>query len=269
MKGLLVYTTKDAQVNGWFINHLIEEAEKLGAELELVLCDDAVAFDAKLYENYDFCINRSRFHEINCKLKAFGVRCFNNTKTIEIANDKYKTHELCRALGVPVMETCLFTKESAESIEYPCVLKSVSGHGGKEVFWLESKEDLQSTTLEPHKQYILQKPCSHTGVDVRVYVLGGEIVAGVKRSSENSFRSNYTLGGKAEVFEVTKEQRQAISCLQKELQTDYAGFDFILNNGEWVLNEIEDAVGSRMLYSLYDFDIVILLLKYILTPLQS
>ena len=29
-----------------------------------------------------------------------------------------------------------------------------------------------------------------------------------------------------------------------------------MHNGKWVLNEIEDAVGARMLYSLADFDIV-------------
>lgn len=264
MKGLLVYTNKDAQVNCWFIEHLIEEAKIQGAELSLVLCDDADAFDAKAFEEFDFCINRSRFALINRKLEALGVPCINNSKTVEIANDKYKTYELCKALGVPVMATCLLTEESAEEFEYPCVLKSVSGHGGKEVFWLNSKEDLQSIDFMNDRQYVLQKPCSHTGVDVRVYVLGNEIAAGVKRTSENSFRSNFTLGGKAEAFEVTKEQRDIISVLQKSLQADYAGFDFILHKGEWVLNEIEDAAGARMLYSLYDFDIAKLLIEYIL-----
>ncbi len=267
MKGLLVYTNKDAQINKWFINRLIEEAKKLGAELSLVLCDDADAFDAKLYEKYDFCINRSRFAQINHKLDSFGVPCFNNAKTIEVANDKYKTYKVCKGLDVPVMETCLFSKEKADSISYPCVLKSTSGHGGQEVFWLDNKEDLQNIVLDCDKQYILQKPCSHTGVDVRVYVLGSEIVAGVKRSSAESFRSNFTLGAKAELFEVTKEQKKIVSLLQRELDTDYAGFDFILHEGNWVLNEIEDAVGARMLYSLCDFDIAQMYLQYVIDSL--
>ena len=269
MKGLLVYTTKDAQVNSWFINHLIEEVKKFGAELSLVLCDDADDFDAKPFENFDFCINRSRFTLINHKLDLLGMPCFNNEKTIEVANDKYKTYELCKSLGVPVMETCLFTNEGAANIEYPCVLKSVSGHGGKEVFWLDGIEDLQSLTLFSDTEYILQKTCSHTGVDVRVYVLGGDIIAGIKRSSSESFRSNFTLGGKAEVFDVTKEQKKIVSLLQKELKTDYAGFDFIFHNGEWVLNEIEDAVGARMLYSLCDFDIAQLFAEYVITSVKK
>lgn len=267
MKGLLVYTKEDAVINRWFIGHLIETAKSLGTELSLVIHNDAEIFDAERYKEIDFCINRSRLSIVNKALDEKGIHCFNNLKTVEIANDKYKTYELCKSLGVPVMETCLFSTETLRSFKFPCVLKAVSGHGGSEVFWLNSADSVDGLKLSEDKTYILQEPSSQTGVDVRIYVLGGEIVSAVKRSSADCFRSNYSLGGKAELTKPTDEQREIISVLQKELHADYAGFDFILHNGHWVLNEIEDAVGARMLYSLCNRDIGKEYLNYIINSM--
>lgn len=263
MKGLLVYTKEDAVVNRWFIGQLIEISADMGIELSLYLQNDNVNFAFDDAENIDFCINRSRYDVVNKFFECRGIPCFNNGKTVGIANDKYKTYLLCKSLGVPVMDTCLYTPENACVLGFPCVVKSVSGHGGSEVYWSESIEELGALPLDDNKQYILQKPCSDKGVDVRVYVMGGEVICAVKRSSEDNFRSNYSLGGKAELFDATKEQREVISILQKELHTDYAGFDFILHNGNWVLNEVEDAVGSRMIYTLMNIDVAEKYVKYI------
>ncbi len=269
MKGLLVYTKEDAQVNNWFISHLMETSKLLGAELSLVLHNDRDYFNAEEYEDIDFCINRSRLSVVNKVFESKGVPCFNNLKTVDTANDKYKTYLLCKSLSLPVMETCLLSTEALKEFTFPCVLKSVSGHGGSEVFWLSCADDIERIKISAHNTYILQKPSSCIGVDVRVYVLGGKIICAVKRSSQDSFRSNYSLGGKAELFEVTPEQTEIISVLQKELKTDYAGFDFIFHKGHWVLNEIEDAVGARMLYTLCDFDIGKEYLKHILNSVKE
>ncbi|MBQ8001629.1 MAG: hypothetical protein IJ298_10650 [Ruminococcus sp.] len=268
MRGLLVYTQEDAQVNRWFIGHLIDIAKEAGVELSLVIHNDGSDFHLADYDSVDFCINRSRLSIVNKVLEEKGIPCFNNFDTVNIANDKYKTYCLCRELSVPVMDTCLYSREAVECFGFPCVLKSVSGHGGSEVYWLESAEDLEELELSEEKQWILQKPASCTGVDVRIYVLGGKPVAAVRRSSSESFRSNYSLGGKAELFELHQEQLQAINALQSKLRTDYAGFDFILHQGHWVLNEIEDAVGARMLYSLTDTDIARDYMEYIINRLR-
>lgn len=268
MKGILVYTKEDAVVNRWFIGHLIEVSKNYGAELSLIIHNDSSFFDGQKYENVDFCINRSRLSIVNKVLEAQGVPCFNNLQTVEIANDKYKTYLLCKELSLPVMNTCLYTKENLSNFTFPCVLKSVNGHGGQEVFLLENEESAERLMLSQDKTYILQELASHKGEDVRVYVLGGKPVAAVRRSSEENFRSNFSLGGKAELAEVEGEQAEIIKALQEHLHTDYAGFDFIRHNGRWVLNEIEDAVGSRMLYTLCNYDAGEAYLRYIFDKLD-
>ena len=48
------------------------------------------------------------------------------------------------------------------------------------------------------------------------------------------------------------------------LPMDFAAIDFIFNNGQAAFNEIEDAAGARMLYSISDIDIVKMQVEYMI-----
>ena len=270
IKGLLLYTKEDAKKNKWFIEHLMETAKKYGMDLVFsVFTDEFTATDKRDGTLYDFCINRTRYSCVNEFFEEKKIRCYNNFNTVQIANDKWETYRLCKELEIPVMETWQVTDSLAMNLEYPVVIKSKNGHGGNEVFWINNQEELQKLGWENESGYIAQSPVSTPGVDVRIYVLGDNIRIGVKRTSSKDFRSNFSLGGKVELFTPTSEQLEMIEELQKVIAADYAGFDFLLHNGSWVLNEIEDAVGARMLYSLVDFDIAEEWMQYICKDLQE
>ena len=57
--------------------------------------------------------------------------------------------------------------------------------------------------------------------------------------------------------------RKIVKKLRKKLKFDYVGVDFLPTKSGWVLNEIEDSAGSRMLYSLSDFDVAERYIDYI------
>ena len=118
------------------------------------------------------------------------------------------------------------------------------------------------------EDYLIQQSCSDLGKDVRVYIIGNEIVASVLRTSTESFKSTYSLGGRAELYELNKEERQMVHAITKKLPLDFAGIDFTFHKGRAVFNEIEDAVGARMLYAVSDTDIVQLFINYILQVLE-
>jgi gamma-F420-2:alpha-L-glutamate ligase len=154
------------------------------------------------------------------------------------------------------------------SFDFPFVLKSLDGHGGSEVFLMRDRQALDETLAMVDKSnYLAQEFCSSPGKDMRVYVLSDEIVCGVLRTSTHDFRSNFSLGGEVCVCEVTPKQREIIQKLRTAIQFDLVGVDFIFHNGEWVLNEIEDVVGTRMLYCCTDMDIVDLYMRHILNRL--
>jgi glutathione synthase/RimK-type ligase-like ATP-grasp enzyme len=187
---------------------------------------------------------------------------FNNAKTAAVACDKWETYQSCKAWGIPVLRTV----KQGEKMQYPCVMKSRNGHGGEEVFWVETEEETQKI-LEKQgggKEYILQAPNEILGKDMRVYAIGGKIVASVLRSSACDFRSNFSLGGKVEKAQADGWQEQVVNTLYQKLKFDYIGVDFLPTATGWVLNEIEDSAGARMLYSCTDIDIVKLYAAHIL-----
>ncbi|MBR5157401.1 MAG: ATP-grasp domain-containing protein [Clostridia bacterium] len=269
IKGLLLYGEADAAKNKWFIEHLTELSKNYGINLTFAVLDDTNFESTAAVKDIDFCINRTRNSRINEAFESKNIRCFNNLHTVKTANDKWLTYSLCKKLNIPVMDTVEINDASAISLEYPFIIKSRNGHGGSEVFRVNTKQDLLGLKLENKSGYIAQKIASCLGADVRVYVLGDKPIMAVKRTSSVDFRSNFSLGGKVELFTPADEQLSVIKQLRSEIFSDYAGFDFILHNGNWVLNEIEDVVGARMLYSLSDFDIAEAFIKYIYEDLSK
>lgn len=151
--------------------------------------------------------------------------------------------------------------------DYPFVLKSVDGHGGNEVFMVNSREEEDKAILAlGTKDYIKQEVCSDLGKDKRVYIVGNEVVSSILREADD-FRSNYSLGGRATACELDEQEKEIVDKILKTISIDYAGIDLIYNNGEPVFNEIEDPVGARMLYENTDIDIVEIFVKYIVDNL--
>ena len=268
MKGLLFYDAVGAKRNEWFIGRLTEAANALGHELELVI------FDGKLPTEIscDFAVVRTIAPELTKHLESLGIPCFNNGLTSRVANDKWQTYLFAKGLGIPLMHTVRPRSydEMADDLGLPFVIKTVDGHGGSEVFLVENEQKCKElfSYLSPDK-LIAQAMCSEPGADMRVYVLGGEILAAAKRISHSDFRSNFSLGGEARIVDVPEGVKGVISKIAGELVCDFVGIDFIRHEGEWVLNEIEDVVGTRMLYSLTDIDAAQVYVEYILNRIEK
>ena len=269
MRGILIYDKAGKRRNEWFISRLIESAKIRGCELRLVICEDGV--DDAITPLPDFAIVRTICPELNKRLEELGVITFNNHATSRVANDKWQTALLARDLDVEIMDTILVdSDEDAKRLDYPLVWKAVDGHGGSEVFLVNNIEECkQLTSYNSNKRFILQKLCDEPGIDMRVYVMGEKIVAATKRISKTDFRSNFSLGGNAVIDTPTEDMITTISKLKKALDFDFVGIDFIRNGGKWILNEIEDVVGTRMLYSLTDIDAADRYIEYILDKVKE
>lgn len=262
MKGLLIYDKKGFERNNWFAEHIIEVAKDLNMNLELLVIDSISDLPADLP---DYAIVRVINQELRTFLENNNVRTFNNYKTATICNDKYETYLIGKKLSIPVMETYLLNENK---LSFPYIIKSVDGHGGKEVFMIKNEEEQNIKDMLINKKVISQKIASNLGVDTRVYVLGGKIVCAIERRNSNDFRSNFSLSGKAYLKETIKEEwTKIINKIYQELDCDFVGVDFIEDEGKVILNEIEDVVGTRMIYSETNIDIVRLYLEYIKTKL--
>ena len=268
MKGLLIYDSVGKARNEWFIERLIESAESLGHELELVIHDGG-----KLtFDKVDFAIVRTINPDINRHFEDRGIPTFNNARTSEVANDKWLTYLLAKELGASAMSTKkpASINDAETSFDFPFVVKAVDGHGGSEVFLADNEQKCKEifTKIDIEKS-ICQQMCSESGVDMRVYMLGGKVLAAAKRTSLSDFRSNFSLGGKAEIVPVPKEVTHTLEKVYRALGCDFVGVDFIRHDGKWILNEIEDVVGTRMLYALTDIDAARIYVEYVIKKLEN
>ena len=264
MKGLLIYDKAGKARNEWFVGRLIESADRRGVSLQLVICEDGI--DRALASLPDFAIVRTINPDLNKRLEELSIPSFNNYITSLVANDKWQTALLACELGIETMDTIILNKyDDLSELNYPLVLKAVDGHGGSEVFLVkDAAECKQTMSFMANKNVIAQKFCDEPGVDMRVYVMGDEIIAATKRTSKSDFRSNFSLGGCAELDTPTEDMIKTINKLREALDFDFVGVDFIRHDGRWVLNEIEDVVGTRMIYALTDIDAADKYIDYIL-----
>lgn len=281
MKAWLIYRIEDAERNQSFIDWFLSEARNLNIQLELIYHHE-ISYGVKnsklsIHRNKetalpDFVIMRAIDVLLSKQLEHLGVRVYNNSTVAEIANDKAKTYQLFAAHGIDMVDTEFVTTDALLKKDYhfPLIMKEVRGRGGSEVYKVDSKDKLiEFAKVLPGKQYVVQS-LAIAGKDLRVYVVGRDIIKAVLRESDNDFRSNYTLGGNIQLYDLTGTEEKLIYKIIDILPVDMAGIDFVFNgDNQLLLNEIEDVVGCRSLTSLTNINIVRIYLQYILRDLSN
>ncbi len=249
----ILYDRRDLAFNGFFAGRLLEACTDLGMCTRIVTTDDIPDHAP------DALINRSRDAGIAERLESEGTRSFNSSLVTKVCNDKMATYRFADSISVPHMPASVPGEDAPPGP--PWIIKSRSGHGGSEVFMAEDEDEMRrlcGTLRDP-----LVQSMAAPGRDMRVYVLGGRVLASVMRTSGSDFRANYKLGGKAELCRIPPAAEKCVSKVCEALEPDLVGVDFVFDEGIPVLNEIEDAVGTRMLYSLTSLDAAALLAEHV------
>lgn len=261
-KGFIIYSEEDVEKNRKFVSMCTENFAKDHIVLELkVIRDDKwqeIIREAER-EKISFVINRSRNYHISRKLEDMGIRVFNNSRVTEVCNNKWDTYNMAKRLEIPVMHTepgDEGREATLNNLEYPKVIKSCNGHGGDEVFLVSNDAEKNEAVSKIRGEYIVQDYANAEGRDIRAYIISGECVIAMCRTAKQGFKSNFSLGGRAEKCELGEKEKGIVKKICDELKPDYIGIDFIYDGNRVVLNEIEDAVGARMVYENTDMNIV-------------
>lgn len=267
-KGLIIYSVEDVEKNRKFIKMCTENlgADNINLELKVIENENwEKIFQEVNSDELSFAINRSRNHKLSKTLENMGVRVFNNSQVTEIGNDKWKTYELAKKLDIPVMYT--ERNVDCKKISYPKVIKSCKGHGGSEVFLVRNDAERDTALGIISGECILQDYANAGGKDKRVYVVGGQCAIAMCRQAKQGFKSNYGIGAHARQCELKEKEKEIVDKICREIMPDYIGIDFIYDGDEIILNEIEDAVGAKMVYENTDVNIVEQFTNYVKTKL--
>lgn len=287
----IIYYDEEANKNSGFIEMLKSECRKYDIALEYISFEKVNLMSESSFENkfkkIFFVINRTREYKLSLRFEKINVKVFHSSKITELGNNKYKTYCYLKEYfernknepqGEWIAHTVLVKADDLNNVlnDYigkDYVIKSVDGHGGSQVFSLnddgtkhgsyrKNRDNAKNNiykALQGH-DCVLQKRIDSDSNDIRVYIVFGKIYAAVLRHGNDGFKSNFSLGGSVEEYFPDEEQKKFIEKFIRAFgagQLSMAGIDFILTrNGNLIFNEIEEMVGSRMLYNCSKHDIV-------------
>ncbi len=118
--------------------------------------------------------------------------------------------------------------------QFPVIVKIAASHQGKGVFMAKSKDeviDIIKQNKELYHAFIIREYIPNDG-DIRVFTVGYKAIGAMKRiPPEGDFRSNISIGGKGENFDLEKypKVRDLAEKGAKVTQTEIAGVDVILD----------------------------------------
>ncbi len=275
----LIYQSEDVKKNEWYINQYLQFGKEVGLDIDLVLTNQLtmICMEGKyilLRNNQQVelpvaAIVRTIDPKLSRFLEFMGIRVFNRALISEICNDKARTYQEIVSIQIPMIPTtCCKHKDLVrvlDNMTLPAVVKTVNGHGGQEVF-LVHKLDIMVTDIlkKTTSDFVVQPLVGTRQQDLRVYVLGDNIISAILRTSSSGFKANYSLGGTVQTYELNELEKKIIEKIVQRFSFDLVGIDFIIgDDGELIFNEIEDVVGARMLYQCTDINLVKEYLRYI------
>lgn len=293
MKGWILYSKKREQLTeaSYGVNRLLEAAKAKNIELEvytpeqfelIVTRDDrkSILIDEKPTPLPDFIIPRMGSATtyfglaVIRQLEELGVYSCNCAHTIEIVRDKLQMTQLFAQSNLPTPKTMLVkfptdTKVVKREIDFPVVVKNISGSEGKGIYLCETEsqfEDLMELIYSTNNNanIILQEFISASqGKDLRVFLLGGKVVGCMKRFSETSFKANYSRGGKVELFQITPEIEWLATETARLVNLDIAGIDLLFDEHGYKVCEANSSPGFKGLESVMGKSVAEQILDYI------
>lgn len=182
-------------------------------------------------------------------------------KTVVTANGLLKSRDKLRASqnmvhhDIEVPKTyfpSLFNSDFNYMIDQvngvPLVIKKLESTQGIGVFLAETKEQAKKYLDEfntKNVKYLIQEYISESkGKDVRVFVVGGKVVAAMRRTaSEGEFRSNIHRGGVGQSIELTKEEEDLAIKTAKVMNLSVAGVDLLQSDRGPLILEVNSSPG--------------------------
>ncbi|MEM7736097.1 MAG: lysine biosynthesis protein LysX [Deinococcota bacterium] len=143
------------------------------------------------------CVSQTRGLAISRAFTGLGIQVINHPDVIEVCGDKLATNAALARAGVPTPRTGVaFDTESAlelcERFGYPVVLKPVVGSWGRMVSKINDRDAAEAIFEHKevlggpqHKVFYMQAFVNKPGRDIRAFVVGGEVIAAIYRTSEH------------------------------------------------------------------------------------
>ena len=206
-------------------------------------------------------------------MESKGLFVINNKDAIQLCANKYNTAVKLMVAGIPTPRTCLINKvneidASLKTIggQFPVIVKTLKGSAGIGVSRIDSKESLVGVlqSLWKYRANLLIQEFLESDFDVRTIVLDGQVVASMKRNKiADDFRSNFSLGGEVESYELSEAEKKVVLDSAKISGAFFCGVDHMVIDGKPYVIEINVSPGSKGIQKATGINVIEKLMDYV------
>lgn len=206
------------------------------------------------------------------RLEAAGARLYNPAAAIALCDDKTLTWLALQNSGIAMPQTILapatfpaagypalhFVQEAADILGLPLIIKEGCGSFGQQVYLAQNVQEACAIVRQiGAKPFLFQQFIAESaGMDIRIYVVGGQVAACMKRlGAAGDFRANITGGGRAQSHVPTHQQADMAVQACRQLGLDFAGVDLLLGRDGPLLCEVNSNAHFAALADISGVDI--------------
>jgi ribosomal protein S6--L-glutamate ligase len=198
----------------------------------------------------------------------------NGSDSISRSRDKLRSMQILSrsGVGLPTTSFAHSTQDVKGLLEVvggtPVVVKLLEGTQGLGVVLAETRKAAESVIgafrqLDANilvQQYIKEAG----GSDIRAFVVGGKVVAAMRRQgAPGEFRSNLHRGGKAEVIKLSASERSTAVRAANAMGLNVAGVDLLQSDEGPMVLEVNSSPGLEGIEMASGVDIADLIIEYI------
>ncbi|PSO48814.1 MAG: 30S ribosomal protein S6--L-glutamate ligase [Cyanobacteria bacterium SW_9_44_58] len=275
-----LYSTRRLREAAIEREHQVQVINYLRCYMNITSHQPSVVYQGQPLEEYDAIIPRigaSRTFYGTAVVRQFelmGVFTANESQAISRSRDKLRCLQILarEGIGLPVTGFAHATQDIDGLIETvggaPVVIKLLEGTQGIGVVLAETHQAAKSVIeafrgLEANilvQEFIKEAQ----GADIRCFVIGGKVVAAMKRQgAEGEFRSNLHRGGKADKVKLTPEERSTAVRSVKAMGLRVAGVDMLRSHHGPVVMEINSSPGLEGIENATGIDVAGKIIEFI------
>ena len=209
------------------------------------------------------------------QFEMMGVYTVVNTEALLRARDKRTALQYLAANKIPVPDS-VFTgmpDNVASSLHvlgdrFPVVIKMLNSTQGQGVILGESHHAAQSIAesfIRLREEIMLQRFIEESkGCDVRVFIVGGNVVATMERNAQNGeFRSNLHRGALSKKVKITKEEKELALRAAELMGLEVAGVDILRSHAGPLILEVNASPGLEGIEGTTGIDIAGHIIKFV------
>lgn len=217
-------------------------------------------------------------------LEKLGLRLFNRSVAIAACDDKAKMHIALAEKGIAMPKTIVapltfyeqdlsedYLREAEKQLGFPMIIKEVCGSFGMQVYQVNDRQGLVQKISElTNKNFILQEMIkSSYGKDIRVNIIGDQVIGAMLRENLSDFRANITLGGKATPIQLNDEQKKMALQAHHILGLDFSGVDLLFSeDASPILCEVNSNVNFLSFEVATGIDFAGQLIDYVISEMK-